>query len=322
MRLRLSAVREKIHNYRVNRAIGLLTHEKKNVRARAARRLGRLKDKRAVEPLIRRLGYTHGQWRDREGKSFELDLTDFLGRKVEGKDPSLLISRNGMGSCRKEDSVVLDAVVTALGNIGDSEATPHLIKEFESTNRHAEVRYRAGIIVALGGIGDEASRRVLITALGETNEIATEAAVILGNLKEERAIPHLADFEPKSRDISFHFHTIRTLVNMGTREAVKRLLEVLIKPDVLFPFPKTEAFSGAMKNAGVTLGDLPDIMKEILSEKKDILEQLLLRKTLSDFFMEFVADSKRIRIRKVKTIDIPDEVRRYERWRMRKTWMN
>jgi hypothetical protein len=86
---------------------------------------------------------------------------------------------------RKVDSYL---IVRALGEVGDTVATPYLLKLSDTK----DVTLRALLTTAFAKIQDPRSARFLRTCLSDTNiRVVINAALTLGKISDEKAIPKL-----------------------------------------------------------------------------------------------------------------------------------
>ena len=127
----------------------------------AARSLGWIGDKRAVEPLIKALGDKYEYVRN--------SAVDALGEIGDKRAVEPLIKALG-----DEDWSVRYNAAEALGKIGDKRAVEPLIKALG--DKHVVIRNSAAI--ALGKIGDKRAVEPLIKSLGDKNRGVRESAEV------------------------------------------------------------------------------------------------------------------------------------------------
>lgn len=150
--------------------IGLLEHDKKNIRGSAARVLGELKDPSAVPNLVGRLQ----------------DEVDFVRReaaKALGQIGDKAAFEPLFESLKDSPKVRL-AVINALGKLGDNRATPVLIEflEKKSTLRSATE--------ALGRLADRAAFKPLIETFKTTRDLGHTVRVV-SQVTDNTTIPYL-----------------------------------------------------------------------------------------------------------------------------------
>lgn len=150
--------------------------DKDETRSIAAKALGITKDPRAVQPLIQ-LFDDWGYWTVKEA----IHSLGVIGdpRAVE----PLLSFLDEKGYYKSE-------IAQALGNIGDSHATPHLVKLLGDEDPYA----RIAAAQALGRINDPSAVGPLIAALKDTDRsVRSNAADALGEIGDERALGPLTE---------------------------------------------------------------------------------------------------------------------------------
>jgi hypothetical protein len=92
---------------------------------------------------------------------------------------------------------VRQGAATALGQIGDPEAVPHLITALSDSDDSV----RQGAATALGRIGDPEAVPHLITALSDSDDSVRQgAATALGRIGDPEAVPHLITALSDSND--------------------------------------------------------------------------------------------------------------------------
>jgi HEAT repeat protein len=228
--------------------VQLLRDGKPPYRAEAARRLGSLRDVRAVRYLIPSLieedcGMQASAALLRIGTPAVEELLRYLAndKELEGVTPELReqVARvlGKIGDPRTVDpmlQIVADPSASprlreeaarVLGLLGDGRAVMPLMAALAETSA-AAVNIRAEAARALGRLGDTAPVPALIDAVGDPDDkIRTYAVEALGELGDRRAVPHLI------RELS-GFRTagragiIQALGRLGDTAAVEPLMEV------------------------------------------------------------------------------------------------
>ena len=150
-------------------------------RAEAARRLGRMKDERAVEPLIGKLGNLEVLEHLVFGQKYIVEALVEIGK------PAVEPLIKALGN---EDADVRSAAARTLEKIGDAKAVGPLIGLLR--DRNADVRWNAAS--ALGEIKDVNAVGPLIGALGDKDMgVQGRAVGALGKIKDARAVEPLIE---------------------------------------------------------------------------------------------------------------------------------
>lgn len=121
----------------------------------------------------------------------------------------------------KNEAKMRRSIAHALGEIRDSRAVEVLIEELQK-NKMKDMRYRS-IIQALGKIGDKRSTEILIETLKQGYSMA---AVALGGIRDEKAVPVLAEvFKSIKKDTLElnRFDIAEGLARIGGDQAIKVL---------------------------------------------------------------------------------------------------
>lgn len=213
------------------------------IRGMAAEALGRLKDKRAMEPLLAALNDPERlvRWRAAEA----------LGRLGDGQavDPLIALLKNGDTYARQlaarvlsilgdrralapliatlddEDVYVRCSVAEALGELGESQALDALLAVLNDGERF--VRWSG--IEALGHLGDGRAVKPLVALLGDedlhTGELAARA---LGELGERQALePLVATLANEDINAYIRMRAAEALGMLGDQQAVAPLTVAL-----------------------------------------------------------------------------------------------
>jgi len=205
------------------------------VREAAANALGRMGDRRAVDPLVNALGDPLDGVRDAAAVALK-NLNEPLGERIY---ESLKGSKKAWEElARKNDPRAVVPLVKALGawdmtvranaawtlrKLGDPRAVEPLIKALG--DRSPIVRGAAAS--ALSEVGDRRAVDPMVISLGDTDETVREAAAwTLGKLKDPRAV------EPLILALKDWFFKVRetaayTLGELGDPRAVEPLIDAL-----------------------------------------------------------------------------------------------
>lgn len=192
----------------------LLVDSDEEVRWKAAAALGRLKDDRGVDALITALNDV--SWAVRRNAT--IALGDIGNEK--GYEPLL-------NSLTDPDWHVRKYAAIALGKIGDERAIKPLVNTLKDTD--GDVRRKS--IIALGKIGKPAVGELLKSFDNDDWHLRSQIAVVLGKIKDERAVEPLIDSLYNSRYKNQNKYVrgriIEALGNIGDERAVDALINAL-----------------------------------------------------------------------------------------------
>ena len=167
--------------------------EDETVCYRAIEALGKIDDKRAVEPLIKTL-------EDKEEYRYRDSAAEVLGNIGDKRAVEPLIKA-------LEDKVDWDVrknAASALGEIGDKRAVEPLIKALEDSDYDV----RGSAAEALGKIGDKRAVEPLIKALEDKNHyVRRYTAIALGKIGDKRAVESLIKALEDEYDSTHHPRT-------------------------------------------------------------------------------------------------------------------
>jgi HEAT repeat protein len=179
-------------------------------RARAIESLGNLKDKRAVEPLIKSL--------DDKVPEVRLAAARSLGMLGNENAEEVLIAKLEKSSPELQKQIVL-----ALGNLDCKKAAGPLARKLKDK----DPELRKCVAESLGKLEDPESVDLLLKCLGDTNpEVRNAAAYSLGTLRAEKAIDALLGMLAE-KDSELRITAVYALGTIGSRKAVDALLETL-----------------------------------------------------------------------------------------------
>ena len=214
------------------RSIAALKDKDEYVRKAAAYALGKIKDPRAVEPLIAALKDHNSDVREAAAYA--------LGKIKDPRAVEPLIA-----ALKDEDSDVRKAAAEALGEIKDPRAVEPLIaalKDESSSVRRAAAE-------ALGKIGDPRAVEPLIAALKDKDsDVRYAAAKALGEIKDPRAVEPLIAV-PKDYYSGVRYAVTEALVKIGA--------------------PAMEPLIAALKDKDSKDSDVRQAAAEALGEIKD-----------------------------------------------------
>lgn len=155
----------------VRRLIGRLNDPDVGARARAATALGKMKDPRAVNPLIAVFDY---EMDSGVRENAALALGNIRDPRAVG--PLIFVLRNDMDDVRR-------GAAWALGNIGDPRAVEPLIIALNDPYLWA----RRAAAEALGQIGAPAVDSLIVALKNKSNNVCILAAYALGKIQDHRA---------------------------------------------------------------------------------------------------------------------------------------
>ena len=159
----------------INGLINQLKNNDRNVQKKAAEALGKIRDKKAVDPLI--VALKDEDWQVRE------EAVLALGRIGDKRAVEPLIA-----GLEDEDGNVRERTAYALGNIGDKRAAEPLVTAIKKEDGNL----RLTMTIALAMIGDERAVEPLVAALGDkSHSIRCRAALGLGWTKDKAAVEPL-----------------------------------------------------------------------------------------------------------------------------------
>lgn len=163
----------------VDALLAALKHSSDVVRKSAAATLGKVKERRTVEPLIDLLANRE------ELKSIRASAAVSLGELKDERAAASLLT-----ALEDDNAEVRLQAAVALGKLKDAKSVKKLIQIVE--NRLETDAVRAAAVLALGEIGDKTAEAVLIRALKfGGGDISKKAIVALGKLESNAALPHL-----------------------------------------------------------------------------------------------------------------------------------
>jgi len=277
--------------------IPLLKDKDEYVRQAAARALGKLKDKKAVEPLIAGLKdpevnvrtfcvWALGEIQDTRG--IEPLCYSLFDKEQKVKDHSFEalrkfrepVSRTMMVNILIQNSKKESSAAWMLSSLIRLEGKEVVLKPLEDPGGNDAKTLRNYIhlmeanIYNVSDIGTKAlvdypDRGMVISEM--SNHIRTQTGtpvpsiLLLGRLKDRRALPILLDALNKRKDLQGRLTVINALGELGDQEAVEPLLRILVD-DKEFPGPRMAAARALGK-----LGDARAVepLLQILRDEKE-----------------------------------------------------
>lgn len=181
--------------------------------------LGKLHDKRAIEPLIKTLEDKNLQIRAAALYSLEI----LGGERVEEALIAKLDAASHSNKIHSIHSEFQKQVIFTLGNVKSKKAVHVLIHKLEDKN--PEIRKYAA--EALGKIKDTQAVNPLLSHISDKNlEVRNSVAYSLGILKAEKAIDPLIKMLTET-DPELRITAVYALGNIGNPKAINSLLETL-----------------------------------------------------------------------------------------------
>ena len=181
-----------------------------SVRETAAEALGILRDRRAVEPLIKALND-----KDEEVRWKAAWALGNIG-DIQAVEPLIYLLHDKRWTVRR-------FAASALGKIGDGRAVESLIESLSDEEWHVR-KYAAD---ALGKIGDERAIESLMETLhDEDSDVRWKAVVALGKMKSGAVEPLLELL--KNEDWHIRGRAAEALGKIGDKRAIKPLIGVLV----------------------------------------------------------------------------------------------
>lgn len=204
--------------------------------------LGRLRDRRAVEPLCQLVTATNAPTAPR------VEAARLLGRFADDRSkPALTEAMRGedalvaaeaaialgrmfdpvaremlRGLVRAEDPGIRTRAGISLARLGDRTAVDSLLETLRTSRDQFE---REEAVRWLGRLGDDAAMGELIELLGDFR-IRHLTVVSLGQLRDARALPPLLEVLARERHATIRNNLIRGLGELGDERALPTLLEV------------------------------------------------------------------------------------------------
>jgi len=208
--------------------------ESKELRGRAAMALRYFKEPRVIKLLI---GALHDQ--DAYIRSVSAEALGEIGDK-QAVDPIIELLNDKINRGKSQVSAAV-----ALGNLGGKKATPALLKSLRSEN----VYVREASARALGKIGDPTAVDLLIETTDDEGQRVRAAAIeALGKLGSKRAVRTIIGGLNDQDHFAIRKNAAEALGNLGDHLAVEPLIESLKDKDYM-----------VKQNAADALGKLKDI---------------------------------------------------------------
>lgn len=197
-----------------------LKDEDKEIRAGAAKTLGRMREKSAIPALTKRL-----MDKERWVGSEAAEALGLIGDK--SAIPALIKALET--DCKEEVPLIQLHAAEALGEIGHRDAVPALKKAMHNENKHVR-RYAA--VKALCKIG-EFSFLIAALKMDEYKNVRYEIIENLGVYKVKSSIPALLDIIHNEKEHGLHQgEAAKSLGMIGDRSVIPALKETLKMEDI------------------------------------------------------------------------------------------
>ncbi|UCE73499.1 MAG: HEAT repeat domain-containing protein [Methanomassiliicoccales archaeon] len=212
-----------------------------SMQAKVIEVLGEIGDSRAVEPLTQTLrdkDWNLGKkaaealnkldWQPKNQieESYRLLARQEWDRLIKVGEPAIepLIC-----ALKDEDRNVIEKSSMALAQMGEPVIKP-LLEALDDIDENKDIDFLKTTIVVIGDIGEPAVKPLIEALKDENRYVRLVAATILGDIKDERAIPSLIKTqEEKDKEVSDG--ATLALVKIG-KPAIKPLIEALENEDI------------------------------------------------------------------------------------------
>ncbi|WP_236685616.1 HEAT repeat domain-containing protein [Geobacter pickeringii] len=228
-----------------------LLHDKEahRLHGAAAKALGDIGDRRAVEPLIRAL----------DGPGRDLHMVKTLAKlgNPRAVEPLLGLLRKSRSNETFDANNYLNESIEALGDLKDRRATGDLVPLLKKGNWYVK-----GITArALGKIGDTGAVEPLIDGLCDKEEnLRKNAAIALAEIRDDRAIAPLVTVLNKSDDTSLREAAAWALGKFGNQRVIAPLVATL-KSDKSIDVRRQAAYALGKCNSSEAIAPLVESLK-------------------------------------------------------------
>jgi len=202
----------------VERLIESLEDEDSTVREKAAKALGKRKDKRAVKPLIRAMY-------DKRNNPLKNEVCEYAIQSlamIKDKEAADILIHD----LKNKDKEIRNQAGYTLGRLGDERALEPLIQALNDEDKEVRNDISEGFVFFAEEIGDPAIKR-LIKALKDDNwRLRQHAAWILGNTEDKRAVePLIQALKDENSDV--RMQAAWALGDFNDKRAVEPLVQAL-----------------------------------------------------------------------------------------------
>ncbi|CAG0958152.1 hypothetical protein ANRL3_00690 [Anaerolineae bacterium] len=234
----------------VDELINLLQDgEAQKLHGAAAKALGNIGDRRAVEPLIRAL----------DGPGRHLHMVEALAKLGDPRavEPLLVLLRKSRSDSSYDAGHYLNASIEALGSLKDRRAAGDLVPLLKKGDWYVK-----GIAArALGKIGDAGAVEPLIAGLCDNDaNLQENAAIALGEIRAVRAIDPLVNILEKSDSTSLREAAAWALGEFETPRVITPLVAAL-KSDKSVAVRKRAAYALEKCNSSEAVAPLVESLK-------------------------------------------------------------
>ena len=242
------------------------------VRSQAAQALGELKDDRAIEPLLEfaQSSPPH-MWRSiirALGQFHHPRISELMLRAVQHPDPvtryhAILSLQSGeseqilpllVNALEDPDYRGREAATQGLGDLGDPQAVPHLLQRFQQIAEHGRFQQTQengeNTIAALLKLGKPVVEPLIaVLKTSSHNRIRYQAVLLLGQLRDRRAVPVVANLlqasagERQYSDIGDRATAVQVLGMIGDVSAIEPLIAASQDRDERVVLKAAEALS-------------------------------------------------------------------------------
>jgi HEAT repeat protein len=199
------------------------------------------------------------------------ELTRLQAAQVLAQDQDAEAAEPLLGALSDQSWRVRRAAVDGLANRAAPDAIAALLESMRRDHYNLNLLNSALQVLSLTGV-DTLSPLVAFLQ-GEDVDLRMQAALALGEQREERAIPALISALNDS-DINVRYHAIEALGKLHANEAVESLTKIAEQRDFFLSFVALDAL-GQIGDANISTRIVPLLEEEVLSEAAaDLLGKL------------------------------------------------